>query len=330
MPWPIAGGEPARWLTAARDRFTGLGLDRLAGRCTELLKDASPNPWAGEGVTDREADVLRLVIDGLANKGIAAALRLSPRTVEKHVENLLRKTGASSRTELAVTSRCPLRRRGSALCRRGSVLRVLPDAPGRAVGASSSWRPRRAGPTEKGRVMLESKNTARPDDKHSFEHGEISLVNLTGFTVGRAECRPGWRWSTDVKPLVGTDTCPGTHRSYVVSGRMHVAMSDGRELDLGPGDAHLAGPGHDAWVVGDEPCVTIDFIPTGDTAGGRVGRCPCGVEFRVATDDQLDHLVAAIREHAKGSHDYEVTREHALAELGVQAALRGRRRPTAK
>ncbi len=100
-------GEPVRWLTAARDRFTGLGLYRLAGRCTELLRDASPNPWAGEGVTDREADVLRLVIAGLDNKEIAAALRLSPRTVEKHVENLLRKTGARSRTELAVTSRHP-------------------------------------------------------------------------------------------------------------------------------------------------------------------------------------------------------------------------------
>jgi DNA-binding CsgD family transcriptional regulator len=101
-------GEPVRWLTAARDRFTSLGLDRLAGRCTELLRDASPNPWAGQGVTDREADVLRLVIDGLANKEIAATLRLSTRTVEKHVENLLRKTGARSRTELAVTSRRPI------------------------------------------------------------------------------------------------------------------------------------------------------------------------------------------------------------------------------
>jgi DNA-binding CsgD family transcriptional regulator len=100
-------GEPVGWLTGARDRFTILGLDRLAARCTELLRDASPNPWAGEGVTDREADVLRLVIDGLPNKEIAAALRLSPRTVEKHVENLLRKTGARSRTELAVTSRHP-------------------------------------------------------------------------------------------------------------------------------------------------------------------------------------------------------------------------------
>jgi DNA-binding CsgD family transcriptional regulator len=100
-------GEPVRWLAAARDRFTSLGLDRLAGRCAELLRDASPNPWADEGVTDREADVLRLVIAGLANKEVAAALCLSPRTVEKHVENLLRKTGARSRTELAVTCRHP-------------------------------------------------------------------------------------------------------------------------------------------------------------------------------------------------------------------------------
>ena len=166
--------------------------------------------------------------------------------------------------------------------------------------------------------MLESRNTATPDDKKSFEHGEISLVNLTGFTVGRAELRPGWRWSSDVAPLAGTEACPGTHRSYVVSGRMHVAMSDGRELDLGPGDAHLVGPGHDAWVIGDQPCVTIDFIPTG---GGRVARCPCGVEFRVATDDQLDHLVTAVREHARGSHHHQVSREQVLADLGVSPAV---------
>ena len=98
------------------------------------------------------------------------------------------------------------------------------------------------------------------------------------------------------------------------------AMSDGRELELRPGDAHLVGPGHDAWVVGDEPCVTVDFIPAGDTVGGRAGRCPCGVEFRIATDHQLDHLVAAIQEHAKGSHDHELTREHVLAEVGVISA----------
>ena len=263
-------GEPVRWLTAARDRFTGLGLGRLAARCTELLRDTSPNPWAGQGVTDREAEVLRLVIDGLANKEIAAALRLSPRTVEKHVENLLRKTGARSRTELAVTSRhASLRRRGlgatcSPRCARSPAAHPRPSVPetGRDTG--------------KGRTHAGVQEHSHPDDKRSFEHGEVSLVNLTGFTVGRADFRPGWRWSTDVKPLVGTDSCQLAHSSYVVSGRFHVVMDDGRELELGPGDAHLVGPGHDAWVVGDEPCVTIDFIPTGDTVGGRVLRCPCG------------------------------------------------------
>jgi hypothetical protein len=165
--------------------------------------------------------------------------------------------------------------------------------------------------------MLESKNIAAPDDKRSFEHGEVSLVNLTGFTVGRADFRPGWRWSADVKPLAGTGSCQLTHSSYVVSGQFHVRMDDGRELDLGPGDAHLVGPGHDAWVVGDEPCVTIDFMPAGDTVHGRLLRCPCGVEFRVATDDQLDHLVAAVQEHAKASHGHEVTSRQLLAELGA-------------
>jgi hypothetical protein len=117
--------------------------------------------------------------------------------------------------------------------------------------------------------MLESKNVVTPDEKRSFEHGELSLVNLTGFTVGRAEFRPGWRWSTDVKPVVGTDSCQLAHSSYVVSGRFHVVTDDGQELELGPGDAHLVGPGHDAWVVGDEPCVTIDFIPTGGAGGAE-------------------------------------------------------------
>ncbi len=98
-------GEPVRWLEAAQDRLADLGLHRLAGRCADLLRTVTSNPWAAEGVTDREADVLRLVIDGLANKEIAAALGLSPRTVEKHVERLLRKAGARSRTELAVTAR---------------------------------------------------------------------------------------------------------------------------------------------------------------------------------------------------------------------------------
>jgi DNA-binding CsgD family transcriptional regulator len=97
-------GDPHRWLAEAAAGFARRDLPRMAERCQELLRGWRPNPWAADGITSREADVLRLVADGLANKQIAARLRLSPRTVEKHVESLLRKTGARSRTELAVAT----------------------------------------------------------------------------------------------------------------------------------------------------------------------------------------------------------------------------------
>jgi ketosteroid isomerase-like protein len=165
--------------------------------------------------------------------------------------------------------------------------------------------------------MLEAKNIGTPDEKHSFEHGEVEIVNLTGVTIGRATFRPGWRWSTDVKPVVGTHSCQLVHTSYVVSGRFHVQMDDGAELDLGPGDAHVVPAGHDAWVVGDEPCVTIDFAATGSFFAGRVVRCPCGVEFRVAGDDQVDHLVTAVQEHARAAHAHDLTTEEVRAEMGA-------------
>ncbi len=93
-------GDPRRWLQMARQAFAARGLDRLAWRCEAHLGGAVPPAWASLGVTARESDVLRLVGEGLANKQIAVRLYLSPRTVEKHVESLLRKTGARSRTQL--------------------------------------------------------------------------------------------------------------------------------------------------------------------------------------------------------------------------------------
>ena len=72
--------------------------------------------------------------------------------------------------------------------------------------------------------------------------------------------RPGWRWSVDVKPVVGTDLCRARHRLYVVSGRLHVVM-EGAELQVGAGDAVVIPPDHDAWVVGDDPCEVVDFSP---------------------------------------------------------------------
>jgi len=163
-------------------------------------------------------------------------------------------------------------------------------------------------------IMLLAKNLDNPDEKRSFEHGDIQAVALGGVTFSRAMFQPGWRWSEDVKPLVGTDSCQVTHLAVVVSGQLHVEMADGDERDLGPGDAHVVGPGHDAWVVGDETCVVFDFEGS-PTTGACVVACPCGVSFRIESDDDLDHLIAAVQEHARGSHDHMVTREHILEEL---------------
>jgi hypothetical protein len=170
---------------------------------------------------------------------------------------------------------------------------------------------------EAGQKTLQVKNLDSPDERRAMAHGVLEVANLPGATIARATFQPGWRWSADVAPLVGTGSCQVAHTGYIVSGRFHVRMDDGREYDFGPGDAHVVAPGHDAWVVGDEACVSIDFAPTGNTLAGNVGRCPCGVEFRVAADDQLDHLVAAIRQHASGSHSHELTREQILAELSA-------------
>jgi hypothetical protein len=108
-------------------------------------------------------------------------------------------------------------------------------------------------------MTLEAKNLGTPDEKRSFEHGYGEVVNLAGATIVRANFGPGWSWSGDVKPLVGTDSCQVAHMGVVLSGRFHIRMDDGEELELGPGDAHIVPPGHDAWVVGDEACVIIDL-----------------------------------------------------------------------
>ena len=107
---------------------------------------------------------------------------------------------------------------------------------------------------------LQSKNFQTPDETRKFAgHGHVDLVNLASGPVGLGTFEPGWRWSNDVKPLAGTDSCQVEHLGYVVSGRMKVVMDYGQEAEVGPGDAIHIPPGHDAWTVGDEACVIIDF-----------------------------------------------------------------------
>lgn len=106
---------------------------------------------------------------------------------------------------------------------------------------------------------VEYKNLSSPDETRTFPHGKAEIINIGGGTVGRLTLEPGWRWSQDVKPIAGTEWCEAPHFQYQVSGRMHVVMEDGTEFDLGPGDVSLLPPGHDAWVVGEEPVVVVDW-----------------------------------------------------------------------
>ncbi len=89
--------------------------------------------------------------------------------------------------------------------------------------------------------------------------GEAKTVKLGEGTVRFVTFGPGWRWSKHVGPVVGAERCQTAHMPYVVAGRHHVVMDDGSEIDLGPGDAAVIPPGHDAWTIGDEPCVLVDF-----------------------------------------------------------------------
>jgi mannose-6-phosphate isomerase-like protein (cupin superfamily) len=106
---------------------------------------------------------------------------------------------------------------------------------------------------------VEWKDFTKPDEVRTFPHGRLELLHMQGGTVGRLVLEPGWRWSNDVKPIAGTEWCEAPHFQYQVSGRMRVKMQDGRETELGPGSVTHLPAGHDAWVVGNEPVVAVDW-----------------------------------------------------------------------
>jgi quercetin dioxygenase-like cupin family protein len=107
---------------------------------------------------------------------------------------------------------------------------------------------------------VEVKSMNSPDETRSFGgKGEGKVLNVAGHPVLYGSFEPGWRWSEHIKPIAGTEQCEATHLLYCVSGQMKVVHQDGSEGEIGPGDVAAIEPGHDAWVVGDEPCVSIDF-----------------------------------------------------------------------
>ncbi len=113
---------------------------------------------------------------------------------------------------------------------------------------------------------MEVKSLNAPEEVRKFDKGKLELVNVGGATIGRAVFEPGWRWSTSVKPIVNTKSCEAPHFQYHVSGTLKVVMDDGMERELKAGDVSLLPSGHDAWVVGNEPVVVVDFQGMADYA----------------------------------------------------------------
>lgn len=112
----------------------------------------------------------------------------------------------------------------------------------------------------------EHRSFEEADETREFPNGRAEILKIGGGEVGRLVFQPGWRWSNDVKPLAGTDSCLAPHFQYHVSGRLAIRMDDGTEFVAGPGEVTSLPSGHDAWVVGDEPVVTVDWFGAGNYA----------------------------------------------------------------
>ena len=106
---------------------------------------------------------------------------------------------------------------------------------------------------------MQVKGFDNPDEIRTFEKGRLELINIGGRMIGRGIFEPGWKWSDHVKPLVKTKSCEAPHFQYQISGTMKVVMDDGTEKETKAGEISWLPPGHDAWVVGNEPVVVVDF-----------------------------------------------------------------------
>ena len=106
----------------------------------------------------------------------------------------------------------------------------------------------------------EHKTFAKPNEVREFPNGRAEILIVDGVEVGRLVFQPGWRWSTDVQPLAKTASCEAPHFQYHVAGKLGIRMDDGTEFIAGPGDVTSLPQGHDAWVIGDEPVVVVDWF----------------------------------------------------------------------
>jgi mannose-6-phosphate isomerase-like protein (cupin superfamily) len=107
---------------------------------------------------------------------------------------------------------------------------------------------------------FEVKSHGSPDEVRTPDKTRVEVVKLDGYTIGRFNFQPGWRWSECVKPVVKTELCQVSHVGHVVSGRLRVKMADGSEKTISPGESYTIPPGHDAWVEGNDPFVGIEVM----------------------------------------------------------------------
>jgi len=116
----------------------------------------------------------------------------------------------------------------------------------------------------KGEVIL--KRFEEPDEIRVFEKGKFELVQIGGMTIGRATYEPGWKWSEHIGKAMGVTSCSVEHVGMVLSGSATAAMDEGRVIEMRAGDVFYIPPGHDSWVVGNEPYVSLHFMGAGDYA----------------------------------------------------------------
>lgn len=113
------------------------------------------------------------------------------------------------------------------------------------------------------------KSFDKADEVRTFPKGRVELVKIGKSTIGRTVLEPGWRWSESVQPIAKTDSCDAPHFQYHISGVLHIRMDDGSEMECRAGDVSMLPSGHDAWVVGDETVVLVDFQGMADYAKSR-------------------------------------------------------------
>jgi hypothetical protein len=106
--------------------------------------------------------------------------------------------------------------------------------------------------------QTEHKSFKAPEETREFPNGRAEILQIGGGEVGRLTFAPGWRWSNDVQPIAGTDSCQTRHTGICIAGQMTIRAADGSEVTIGPGDVCVIEPGHDAWTVGDQACVLYD------------------------------------------------------------------------